>query len=761
MSCSDETKQKRNKPCENCRAHRRKCKVSQGSKCERCVKMNLTCVFKFSVKPTVIKKAVPNSKKSRMLDQVRILEQEMAAMEQQLRQLNVEVHLDSPNITQYNSDESISSHISNPSTFYDSDSNSSSGYSNSGFYSVECECTDPTRCAHSDSSKRIKYEAESSPSLTPSSSTSTALTTRTSQNKTNNSWQLTVKQGPKGISFQTSIKNIADVAVFLTETLRYFSASPERTPNYHADRSRQTLTVTNKMLQVEYVLHSFFKKKKKDATKAISYTPICDSVSRAHIKKQLIRSYFSCAGLTNPVFSSPYFVPYLESHPNSLLATAIAAFITYSQCRHVMQIPPPMTRETLAESFRQEAKDMLEDVLFEEEPSVMIAGSLMLLSQCALITLENVEARLYMNLAWRMVIELKAEYIDVVKKLSTNTPVTPEIALAESWRRLFYAVRYLELNLYMIYDGLADFSSILFDSGIGYPTVLATEWNRRELHNSVLAFHHVVRLHNCQMSTNVDELKYQLFAGNLESIPISDIEKVEKQLISFWRELPADFRLSDSPLEYLQTDRIQQCENPHAIYLNQLYYAYWLALETRLMQSPASTDLSGANMERFDGDRALLIVSVCCDAISKIFHVLFCRLPCTVELHWLLIASDAMAMLKKAANPHIKAKAQKNLKMTLRVLKERVRDVNKEQSNNDEYNLWKSMLPASSPETCMSTSTSSGSLAGSEADSTHTDEDYNSTTTTSSSNVRPPAAYFGELKKALNTYFSGYEQLPN
>ncbi|CAO3648612.1 unnamed protein product [Mucor hiemalis] len=207
MSCSDDGKQKRNKPCENCRTHRRKCKVSQGSQCERCVKMNLTCVFKFSVKPTVLKKAVPNSKKSRMLEQVRILEQEMAAMEQQLRQLNVEVHLDSPNTVLFNSNESIASHTSNLSTFYDSDSNSSI-YSSSGFYS-DCECTDPTRCVHSEGSKRIKYEAKGSPRLSPSSSTSTALTTITSQNKTNNSWQLTVKQGPKGISFQTSIRNFA------------------------------------------------------------------------------------------------------------------------------------------------------------------------------------------------------------------------------------------------------------------------------------------------------------------------------------------------------------------------------------------------------------------------------------------------------------------------------------------------------------------------------------------------------------------------
>lgn len=738
---------------ENCRAHRRKCKVTEGTQCDRCLKMNLACVFKFSVKPTVLKKAVPNSKKNRMLEQVRIMEQDMAVMEQQLRQLNVKVQLEPPimnnEYANFASDDSITSSGSSSSNFYDSDSNSSYGEP----YSAECECSDPSRCKHVVSVKRKKLTA-SSPSLSYVSSTSTALTTTTSQNRANNTWQLTVQQGPKGTSFQTSIKTIADVSVFLTETLRYFTASPQHSPIYHTDRSHQRLTVTNKMLQVEYVLHSFFKKKQ-DKVKAITYTPVCDDVTRTYIKRKLVQCYFSCLGLNNPVFSIPYFLPLLESNPNSLMATAISAFIAYSQCRHVMQMPYPLTRQGIAESFRQEAKDLLEDMLFEEEPSVILAGSLMLLSQCALITLQNVEARLYMNLAWRMVLQLKEKYVGIVQGLTSDTPVTPEIATAESWRRLFYSVRYLEVNLYMIYDGLADFSSILFDSGIGYPTVLATEKGNKEYSNSVLSSHHIVRLHNCQMTTNVDELKYQLYAGNLESIPISDIEKVENQLINFWRNLPIEFRLSDSPLEYLQTDRIQQCENPHAIYLNQLYYAYWLALETRLMKSPSTTDLLGANMERFDGDRALLIVSVCCDAISKIFNVLFCRLPCTVELHWLLIASDAMAMLKNAANSHIKSRAQKNLRTTLRVLKDRVQHVSKDPTNDDEYQLWKSMLPAGSSETSMSTSTSSGSLAGSEADSTHTDDDFNQSNNSASD--RPPAAYFGELKKALNMYFSGSE----
>jgi hypothetical protein len=674
--------------------------------------MNLACVFKFTAKPTVLKKAVPFSKKNRMLEQVRIMEREMAAMETQLREMNLKVFLQ-------------------PTTepVYSSDSCSSSTWSTSSVWS---ECDDSDVIHSSDlGHKRIKYDQDPSEKA--------------------HDWQLIVRQeGSKGISFQTSIKSMADVAVFLTESLHYFNTSgfPSRTPNYHADRSHQTLPVTNKMLQVEYIIHSFFKKKQAQRRKLLTVEEESpnqlDTTNRTHIKRQLIGAYFNCNGLIYPTFPKPYFYPLLVSQPDSMLVTAITAFVAYSQCLHASKIPLPCSRESMAESLRQEAKTLLQDVLFDEEPSIFTACTLFFLAQCAMITLETVEARLYTNLAWRMVLQLKDHYTHILPHITPDTPVTAEVATAESWRRLFYSVRYLEISLYLIYDGLADFSSILFDTGIGYPIILATERQDPQVHDAVLVFHHIIRMHNCQMSTRVDDFKYQLFAGKLDNVSIADIEMLETQLVQFWKSLPIQFRLTDAPLDYLQTDRIQQCQNPYAIYLNLLYYAYWMSLETRLMQAPAATDLRGATMERFDGDRALLIVSVCCDAVSKIFHVLLCRLPCTIDLHWLLIASDATAMLKNAANPHIKQRAHQNLRVTMKVLKQKMSD----QQEDDEYKMLKSMLP--SAEASMSTSTSSTSLASSEDSLTEEPMVLDK-----NRNITPPAAYFGEMKKALDTYFFG------
>jgi hypothetical protein len=729
--------------------------------------MDLACVFKFTAKPTVIKKSISVSKKNRMLEQVQLMEKEMSDMELQLRSLLVQPtqglplsdssndsgigieeihHSDSDNYSsRHNSIDSNASNnqsIISMATTHNGCNIGSSGSSSSQYSPLmaealkvyECQCTDPSRCHHyhssNSSAKHKKKEKQSS-----------------------NDWQLAVSYKKNvGTTFQTSIKTISDIATFLEESMHYFTVPPPRSPNYHADRSSQSLIVTNKMLKAEYVLHSFFQSKKKQV-KMITIHPSDDNIyTRTAIKLQLVKIYFSCAGLTNPVLVQSYYLPLLESHPDSILASAIAAYVAYSQCKHVSSIPFLTAPKDWAESFRQEAKELLEELLFEQETDVTLAATLMLLAQTALITLDNSEGRLYISLAWRMVIKLKDVYMNTIRTLTSLTPVTEEVALAESWRRTFYSVRYLETYLYMVYDGSIDFASILFDSGVGYPVVLQCEMNQKELREAVSAFHHVVRLNICQMSSKADQTKYQLFSGCLDSVPLSDILHLENQLVHFWAELPPAFRLSDSPMDYLQIDRIQQCENPYALYLNQLYYAYWLTLEARLMQAPSNTNLISATMERLDGDRALLIVSICCDAVAKIFHVLYWRLPCSVELHWLLIASDAMTMLKKAANSSVSSRAHRNLRTTLRVLKNRVQG-NKD--SNDEYGMFKSIInPNGSVMTSQSTSTSSGS---SEVDSIQSDEveetaSLASATTENTASLTAPS-YVGELKKSLDSLF--------
>ncbi|KAI9281178.1 hypothetical protein BY458DRAFT_487175 [Sporodiniella umbellata] len=699
MTINKDRKQKRNKPCEHCRSDRRKCVVNKENQCDRCIKKGLTCVFKFNTKPTILRRSVPISRKNKLMEHMKGMENQLAIMEEQLRLYNVQLKIQP--------------------TF---ESTSDVGFQTTAIV------TDHTHNTYSD----------------------------TNANKTNN-WQLTVSGGSNGVSLQTSIKSLSDVSVFISDTFRYFNTYPlPRTPNYHVDRSLQVLTVTNRMLSVESVLYSFFQNKKKMAVSSLVVTATSsDNYILMNAKKKIIDSYYLCMGLVNPLFPKPYYYPIFQAGCHKMLTSAMAAFVTYTQCCHVPVIPAPLTRELLGEKLRQEAKDILEETLFEQEPNIYTAATFFYLSKCALITLSNSEARLYINMAWRMITELKPLYFHTLSEITPEAPFTSQRVEAETWRRLFYVIRYLELSLYVLYDGLYDYGSILFDSGVGYPTVLSIEGNVQELCNAVEAFREVVRVNDCQLTRKDDEIRYKLFSGKLESISIGELQRLEKQLCDFWNSLPPSFKLSDTPFGYLQMDRIQQCTNPFAIYLYQVYYSYWLALETRLMEEPAATNLKGTNMDRYDGDRALLLVSICSDAMSKIFHILFRKLPCSVEMHWMLIAADALGRLKKSANPEVRAKANVNLQQTLAVLKRRVQRTSEDGTKlNDSYNMLKNMLPSvGSPSDSMSTSTSSSSLAGSEQDSFSEGESNTVGSTVSTA----PSAYIQNLQKAICTHLDTNE----
>ncbi|KAI7848740.1 hypothetical protein BDC45DRAFT_540780 [Circinella umbellata] len=758
MTLDGNSKQKRNRPCENCRAHRRKCFVSQGMQCERCCRMELPCVFKFTAKPNIVKKFVPMSKRNRMLDQVQLLEEEVAAMEMQLRSLQVQAKL---------------------------------------------------------------QRQQSPPSMQHNKKNEQGRSEKKRQRR--ESWQLTLTRDNSknnGIQLQTSIKSVADVAMFLKSTIGYFT--PHRSPNYFVDRTTQFLLVTNKMLHMEQLFRVIFAKKMDQGSLMIqqdfprlyhhhhSNNYMLNDTTTT-VKLQFLDTYFSCNGYTLPIFVRPYYHSYLRARPHSMLTSAIAAFVGYAQCQHIHSECQPHRKE-MAEIFRQEARSLIEDAMFDEEPNVELVGALLMLGQTYLILLRNSEGRIYISMAWRIAMQLRDKYLAILhdheqkneniinKEEEQQTIMSSEkiymekggekcqyyhqyqkqqeigpLAEAESWRRMFYMVRYLEINMHIIYDGRDSVSPTLLHDDIGYPTVLPCEEIDPDWKEAVALYRHIVRINDCHISTRVDETGYRLMLGSLDQVPTSDIEYLENQMFGFWRSLPHHYQLSNGPMEYITVEQAQQCRNPNVLYINMLYYSYWLALETRLMQSPSITDLVGASLDRLDGERALVIVSICCDALAKIFQELNYRLPCVLELHWVLIACDAMKELSVSPNNQIRIRAEENMRITLKILKNYVLSINNEMENNQQS------FGAMSPTTPLPTahhyqpltrddrgptpfSTSSGSTIGTSDDeceiispSTSASTIDPSPSSSSNSHNKGRAAYFFELKKTLESYFAPHD----
>ncbi|KAL0093891.1 hypothetical protein F4703DRAFT_1720675, partial [Phycomyces blakesleeanus] len=499
------------------------------------------------------------------------------------------------------------------------------------------------------------------------------------KNSYSDQWQLTLSKTTNGIQFQTNINNFSDMLVFIREAAPYLSISPQHTLSFITKRSKGMI-VTNCLLKIESVIRNTFSTTAIENEEPKNSIIVKNQNERYLAKLLFIDIYFSCYGMLNPILIHYYYYNYLRSNPDSLLSTSIAAFVGYSQCRHAPKTFGSYTREELSESFRKEAQELMRDALFDnlDGPTLETTFSIALLSFVSVLTTNMQEARLYSSTSWRMVIQLKDTYRHILHlPLSEAIEKVGPLGIikAETWRRMFYIIRYVETYLYMMLDNLNDFSDILFPIEIGHPTPLPYEMADTAIYEAVKVYCDYVRLISISKvydnGKHTSVISYRLQAGSLKVIPSNAVEMIENQLFEFWNSLPPSHRVSDQPMSYIQTDHIHQCVNTRVLYLNVVYYVNWLNLQTRIMDPPKYCDLSDASLGCIDGKRALIIVSMSSDAIVKILHVLHLRLPCALDLHLLILAIDALALLRSSPNRDIRDRADQGLKQAIKVLHDR------------------------------------------------------------------------------------------
>ncbi|KAJ8662427.1 hypothetical protein O0I10_002121 [Lichtheimia ornata] len=593
-------RQARHTPCENCRTHRRKCTVPLGTQCERCQRMDLVCLFKYS-KRTKAAFQYPQCGEKKVYKRKRIsMTQKQMLMEdvEQLERLVVSTEADMESLSSMKPLLSITS----------------------------CH-------------QRLRLET-------------------------------------------APLHSMADMIALLEHATR--SLSPiMRTPRYFSDSSQGMLHITQQISQVEQTLRRFFTR---DAavlpsppTSPLQFDD--DDSSMTQIKRRFINAYFSCGCYIKPILVRPYFLPLLLDNPHSMLANAIIAIVAFGICNHISIIDLPISRKMLGAACMEKAYTQLRDALFDQEPGLETLATLRCLAGCHLLLLKSDDARKFTSLAWRMALQLKDTYLGTLKSIErdhSSVYVTTSMkARAETWRRLFYDIRYIELNLCMMYEGEADFSSLVLSAKhIGCPIVLDIEQTDPASSRKVEAYRYLIALSMLpggspasEWTTREEIVGYRLYAGVIDKVSCADIEHIEGHLVDFWMRLPRDYVLADSPLmAVLDMNRVRECNNPDVLYLNEIYYLYWTLLEMRFMATPSTADLSTTSLGRYDGERALLIVSVCCDALTKVALALYEIMPCALDIHWLVLIADLLVKLKDVADPDVKSRAQQNLQWTLRML---------------------------------------------------------------------------------------------
>ncbi|KAI8641894.1 hypothetical protein BD408DRAFT_388008 [Parasitella parasitica] len=614
MKDSFNARPKRNKPCENCRTHRRKCVSLNNSMCERCSKLSLECIFKSTEKPSRSAKpsVISPARRNKLFDTIWFLNQEADMVQLQLSQLQ--------NGT-----------------------------------STPCQCQTPTACQH------IK-------SLLPTSNPPSAT------------WNLTISNSCRGIQLQTSIRSVSDLSSFIQEAFSAFVFGDKLPVHQDVSEgwdSKQVLAVTHKSLAIEKAFQIVFSLQQEPLPPPPPPPLLSQDADEAmprkqvqYLKLQMIWVYFNCYALLNPVFIHTWHYRKLQKSPDSLLSTAIASYVAFSACTHIDMIGLPFSRIQFAELCRLEAKEMLQDALFDQEPSIDTCLALWVMCYVSRLSLKEKEARIQSSLCWQMVIQLKSTY------LHRTLPDTLEIMInAEVWRRLFFAARFIEFNFSMSYDGVTDFSNIAHHLDIDLPSLLPCEVQDDFLTKAVLCYHYVSRLTTHSAGSDTEVLGLRLMAGVIDTVPSNIIKFLEYTLMQLWDSVPESLRLGSGPYRLFDPKCAEACNNASVLRFNLLFYIYWMNFQSRTMQKPHKTDLTAAVFSRIDGDRALIITSICSDAASKIFKVLYTVMPCGIELHWITMCLDILKMLSCSANVPVKQRAVDNLAELSQVLRNKLNDV--------------------------------------------------------------------------------------
>lgn len=631
---------------ENCRAHRRKCVLTDGDRCERCIRTNAPCVFIVTSKPKIVtKKTITYSKKRRLLNQVRNLEEICENLETQLQSMDIHVEANSVNSTSsYNSFSREMSTEAVNSLHPETSRYTASTALIPLIAANTCNCSYPTPCSH-------------------------VATTSGGENKSD--WNLAISREQQGLRFQTSIKSIEDVIIFTAESLKYFSIASDvpRHPLYYSEKRDGQLEVTLRKLDSEELVAQLIKRtNQKPAPQNLAVVkPLLQKAYYSAITQKLLKSYFKCFNLTYALVHEQHFYRHIEDHSDSVLIPAMCSLMMVNQCQHAkLDMVPIAARKDLQIHFATAARTALEDVLFEQQPTLESVAAMMYLGHYNLLTGNGNEAWLQMGTAWQMATELKAEYLPILK--SANMYQMDQQLDAETWKRLYYYIRFVVVNLYTIFQPSSNFLNTMDDCDLGTPTMNDHDLQDEDHKNAFIVLDTLIKISIVHLQYSSDNVLYSLFKGSVETVPQASVEKMEHFLYSWWKELPDNFKLGTSPIEYLAQEKFDTCSSAQVIMLSNTYHLFWMAFQCRLMRDPRKANLAGTSLHYSNSDRALAIVSISCDAYAKGAEALYRLAPCKIDMHYLIIALDVMSRLQESADKKISSLAKTNLEVTMRIL---------------------------------------------------------------------------------------------
>ncbi|ORY93337.1 hypothetical protein BCR43DRAFT_496745 [Syncephalastrum racemosum] len=479
-----------------------------------------------------------------------------------------------------------------------------------------------------------------------------------------------VSRRAKMLRVQAQVHNLAELIGFLQQLVQRFVDYPMRTPTYFNSFADEHTLSANTLFKSEYMRRYLIYDAWRTCMPPLALpTPTVDDDTldsrRDLIKESLVDTYFSCQHYLQPLLVRSYYLPRLKADLNSMLTNALAAWTSMSECNHITLFESPEERRTFAEQCYVRAVSQLRDDLFDQdEHSIDTVLTLWFLGRHAAATSRRSKNRAFISMAWRLVSQLQHKYSYLHEENDYEKRV-----LHELWKRSACHMRLLFNVTLDSLDTLQQFKPIVVPVTTGFPSPLPCEEPDARLKHAV----QVMGYQEClnvipggrPMAADEDEIHQRLLSLSKGSVRCKDIKILESQLLDFWYHWPAEYHLADGPIAYLDPARLENHRTDACtLHLNLRYYMGWLLMEGRLIEFPALPDLSGASLDGpIDSARATLIVSVCCDAMSKIVAVLRHEFPCMQTHTWETLIMHLNAFLLVCSSDRIRETANDNIRI--------------------------------------------------------------------------------------------------
>ncbi|KAI7883530.1 hypothetical protein K492DRAFT_205341 [Lichtheimia hyalospora FSU 10163] len=510
---------------------------------------------------------------------------------------------------------------------------------------------------------------------------------------------LSIVMTRQGIRIETPVRSLTDMLMFLEQTWSYFfldqSLSLRNPSIWGSTEDNASVKVTLKRLGTEYRHVCILLSNTNPSIHKRLSSQDTEPFDIYSIKQRMIDIFFSCVEYATPIIVRPYFMDLYHRYPDSMITNATVAYVSLSPCNHVNLISFPCTRQAFGQYCLERARKQMEETLFGEDdeaaaPSVETMLALWMMGMSLIILLKHDEARMLLDIGWQMAVQLRTTYLPVLQQ-SDDDSISLELkAKAETWRRSYALMRF-------VYQGFTAYSrqnsvisddhdhDLSFHSQVGLPTMLPEEQANPALYAVVDAFRYFV-----EFSIAIPRLLLKLNTGLLEHVSYRAVVEAEHWFFTFWHRLPNAYRLSPTgPLDILDMDQLRQCMNPTVLMLHRFYYDQWMMLEMRFMSPAPLTNAPEQDhppFHRLDNERALMVVSICCDAFVKLTIVLHEQdHPCIYDVHTALIVAELLDMLRSCSNTTIRDRAEQNFAWCCDLLRPNLVDSNDQQISATSY----------------------------------------------------------------------------